>query len=81
MHKFRKHAGQEPPGKLSEVCDFTCLTNGALMFHKNADHSRLEGPKKFECTLCDLKAKQITTSVNKESESMVFLTQLMEKHC
>ena len=53
MHKFRKHGGQEPSRKLCELCDFTCLTSGGLRFHKNAEHSRLEGPQEFKCALCD----------------------------
>ena len=41
MHKFRNHRGQEPPRKLCELCDFTCLTTGAggLMFHQKAEYS------------------------------------------
>ena len=30
MHKFRKYGGQEPPRKLCELCDFTCLTTDGL---------------------------------------------------
>ena len=45
MHKFRKHGGQEPPRKLWELCNFTCLTTGGLRFHRNAERSGLEGPQ------------------------------------
>ena len=71
MHKFRKHRGQEPPRKLCEVCDLTCLTTGGLRFHKNAEPSRMEGTQEFKCYLCDYTASKITASVNTESESMV----------
>ena len=82
MHKFRKHRGQEPPRKLCEVCDLTCLTTGGLRFHKNAEPSRMEGTQEFKCYLCDYTASKITTSVNTESESMVlFFTILFQKHC
>ena len=30
MHKLRKRGGQEPPRKLCELCDFTCVTTGGL---------------------------------------------------
>ena len=53
MHKFRKHGGQEPPRKLCELCDFTCLNTSGLRFHQNAEHSGLEGPPDFKCALCD----------------------------
>ena len=56
MHKFRKHIGQEPPRKLCELCDFTCLTTGGLRFHQNAGYSGLEGPQEFKCALCDYTA-------------------------
>ena len=52
MHKFRKHGGHEPPRKISELCDFTCLTGGSR-FHQNAEHFGLEGPQEFKCALCD----------------------------
>ena len=64
-------AGQEIPRKLCEVCDLTCLTTGGLRFHKNADPSRMEGPQRFKCDLCDYTASKITPSVNTESESKV----------
>ena len=62
MHKFRKHRGQEPPRKLCEVCDLTCLTTGGLRFHKNAEPSRMEGTQEFKCYLCDYTASKITAS-------------------
>ena len=30
MHKLRKHGGQEPPRKLCQLCDFTCLATNVL---------------------------------------------------
>ena len=53
MHKFKKHGLQEPPRKLCELCDFTCLTTGGLRFHQKAEHSGLKGPQEFKCALCD----------------------------
>ena len=61
MQKFRKHGGQEPPRKICNLCDFTCLTTGGLMFHQNAEHSGLEGPQKFKCALWDYTALKIHT--------------------
>ena len=53
IHKFRKHGGQKPPRKLSELCDFTCLTTSGVRFHQDVEYSGLEGPQDFKCALCD----------------------------
>ena len=55
-NKFRKYGGQEPPRKLCKLCDFTCLTTDGLRFHQNVEHSRLQGPQKLKCALCDYTA-------------------------
>ena len=80
MHKFRKHGGQEPPRKLCEVYDLTCLTTGGLRFHKNAEPSRMQGPQEFKCDLCDYTASKIMPLVNTESETMVFFLQYYFKN-
>ena len=61
MHKLRKHGGQEPPRKLCERCDFTCLTTAGLRFHQNAEHSGLEGPQQLKCALCGYTASKNDT--------------------
>ena len=72
MHKFRKHGGQEPPWKLCELCDLTCLTTGGLRFHQNTEHSKVEGLQEFKCALCDSTALKITPSIKRELESGIF---------
>ena len=79
MHRFRKHGGQEPPRKLCELCDFTCLTTGGLRFHQNAEHLGLKGSQQFTSALCDYTFQKLH-SVNTESESMVFFFFLNEKN-
>ena len=79
MHKFRKNGGQEPPMKLCELCDFTCLTTGGLRFHQNAEHLGLKGSQQFTSALCDYTFQKLH-SVNTESESMVFFFFLNEKN-
>ena len=73
MHKFRKHGGQEPPRKLCELCDFTCLTTGGLRFHQNVELSELEGPQEFKCALCDYTCtkKDTLRSVKREAYRQV----------
>ena len=61
MHKFRKYGGQEPPMKLWELCDFTCLNTDGFRFHQNVEHSRLQGPKELKCALCDYTASKNDT--------------------
>ena len=61
MHKLRKYGDQEPPRKLCKLCDFTCLTTDGLRFHKNVEHSRLQGPEELKCALCDYTASKNDT--------------------
>ena len=81
MHNFKKHWRQEPPRKLYKRCDFTCLSTGVLRFHQNIENSGLEGPQELKCCLVLLQSFKKWPSVNTESESMVFLTRLMNMHC
>ena len=83
MHNFRKHGGQESPRELCELCDFTCLTTALVASGfiqiLNIQNWRVLKSLSMLCVITQ--PKKSTPLVNKESESMVVLTRLMEKHC